>query len=107
MTGRLLPHQRSTDDSRDIIAAAVQGLRRLWNKGYAYHKASLMLLNLSPKANYASSKPHKPMKRQSVASAADGNDRHELDKRMVQLGMPRKGNAYALHSERCTPRYTT
>lgn len=31
--------ERPTNDSRDIIAAAVQGLRRLWRKGYAYHKA--------------------------------------------------------------------
>ena len=43
--------EKPTDDSRDIIAAAIQGLRRLWRKGYAYYKAGLMLLDLSPKAN--------------------------------------------------------
>ncbi|QHD49830.1 hypothetical protein [Vreelandella aquamarina] len=43
--------ERPTDDSCEIIAAAVQGLRRLWRKVYAYHKVGLMLLDLSPKAN--------------------------------------------------------
>ncbi|MGS2744114.1 hypothetical protein ACU6TU_11075 [Halomonas sp. LS-001] len=29
----------------------MQGLRHLWRKGYHYHKADVMLLDLSPKAN--------------------------------------------------------
>lgn len=43
--------ERPTDDSRDIVKAAIQGLRRLWRRGVAYHKAGVMLLDLSPKAN--------------------------------------------------------
>ncbi|MGY2461571.1 DinB/UmuC family translesion DNA polymerase [Vreelandella sulfidaeris] len=63
---------RRTDDSHDIIASAVQGLRRLWRKGYAYHKAGLMLLDLSPKANWqlTSLKLRKPTKRLSEANAS-------------------------------------
>lgn len=40
---------RPTDDSRELVAASTQGLRKLWRKGYSYHKAGLMLLDLSPK----------------------------------------------------------
>ncbi|MGY4877840.1 Y-family DNA polymerase [Vreelandella aquamarina] len=40
-----------TDDSRVLVRAAIQGLRQIWRKGYAYHKAGVMLLDLLPKAN--------------------------------------------------------
>jgi len=104
--------ERPTDDSRDIIAAAVQGLRRLWRKGYAYHKAGLMLLDLSPKSNRQLTLTETPQtdeeaKRSERLMATMDKLNRELGKGTVQLGLPRKGNAWSLRSERRTPRYTT
>lgn len=104
--------ERPTDDSRDIIAAAIQGLRRLWRKGYAYHKAGLMLLDLSPKANRQLTLTETPQtdeeaKRSERLMATMDKLNRELGKGTVQLGLPRKGNAWSLRSERRTPRYTT
>ncbi|MCE7520412.1 Y-family DNA polymerase [Halomonas titanicae] len=104
--------ERPTDDSRDIIAAAIQGLRRLWRKGYAYHKAGLMLLDLSPKANRQLTLTESPQtdeeaKRSERLMATMDKLNRELGKGAVQLGLPRKGNAWSLRSERRTPRYTT
>lgn len=104
--------ERSTDDSRDIIAAAVQGLRRLWRKGYAYHKEGLTLLDLSPKANRQLTLTETPQtdeeaKRSERLMATMDKLNRELGKGTVQLGLPRKGNAWSLRSERRTPRYTT
>lgn len=103
---------RPTDDSREIIAAAVQGLRRLWRKGYAYHKVGLMLLDLSPKANRQLTLTETPQtdeeaKRSERLMATMDKLNRELGKGTVQLGLPRKGNAWSLRSERRTPRYTT
>lgn len=103
--------ERPTDDSREIIAAAVQGLRRLWRKGYAYHKAGLMLLDLSPKANrqltLETPQTDEAAKRSERLMTTMDKLNRELGKGTVQLGLPRKGNAWALRSERRTPRYTT
>ena len=104
--------ERPTDDSRDIIAAAVQGLRRLWRKGYAYHKAGLMLLDLSPRANRQLTLTETPQtdeeaKRSERLMATMDKLNRELGKGTVQLGLPSKDNAWSLRSERRTPRYTT
>lgn len=104
--------ERPTDDSRDIITAAVKGLRNLWRKGYAYHKAGLMLLDLSPKANRQLTLTEPPQtdeeaKRSERLMATMDKLNRELGRGSVQLGLPRKGNSWALRSERRTPRYTT
>ncbi|SNY97914.1 Y-family DNA polymerase [Halomonas sp. hl-4] len=104
--------ERPTDDSREITAAAVQGLRRLWRKGYAYQKAGLMLLDLSPKANRQLTLGETPQteadaqRSERLMATVDKLNR-ELGRGTIQMGLPRKGNAWALRSERRTPRYTT
>lgn len=104
--------ERPTDDSRDIIAAAVQGLRRLWRKGYAYHKVGLMLLDISPKANRQLTLTETPQteadaqRSERLMATVDKLNR-ELGRGTIQMGLPRKGNAWSLRSERRTPRYTT
>ncbi|QPL44920.1 Y-family DNA polymerase [Halomonas sp. A40-4] len=104
--------ERPTDDNREITAAAVQGLRRLWRKGYAYQKAGLMLLDLSPKANRQLTLAETPQteadaeRSERLMTTVDKLNR-ELGRGTIQMGLPRKGNAWALRSERRTPRYTT
>ncbi|WP_417422017.1 DUF4113 domain-containing protein [Halomonas sp.] len=104
--------ERNTDDSRKIIAAAIQGLRHLWRKGYAHHKVGLMLLDLSHKANRQLTLTETPQtdekaKRSERLMTMMDKLNCELGKGSVQLGLPRKGNAWSLRSERRTPRYTT
>jgi DNA polymerase V len=104
--------ERPTDDSRDLIHAAVQGLRKLWRKGYAYHKAAVMLLDLSPKANRQLTLTETPQteteaKRSERLMATVDRINRELGRGTIQLGLPRAGNAWALRSEHRTPRYTT
>ncbi|MGA4495369.1 Y-family DNA polymerase [Vreelandella venusta] len=104
--------ERPTDDSRELVAAAIQGLRKLWRKGYGYHKAGLMLLDLSPKANRQLSLAETPQteadaqRSERMMATVDKLNR-ELGRGTVQLGLSRQGNAWTLRSERRTPRYTT
>nr|WP_241254369.1 Y-family DNA polymerase [Halomonas sp. KRD171] len=103
---------RPTDDSRELVAASTQGLRKLWRKGYSYHKAGLMLLDLSPKANRQLSLAETPQteadaqRSERLMVTVDKLNR-ELGRGTVQLGLSRQGNAWTLRSERRTPRYTT
>ena len=104
--------ERPTDDSRDLIHAAVGGLRQLWRKGYAYHKVGVMLLDLSPKANRQLTLSETPQteaeakRNQQLMATVDQLNR-ELGRGTIQLGLPRAGNAWGLRSEHRTPRYTT
>ncbi|WP_417788419.1 Y-family DNA polymerase [Stutzerimonas xanthomarina] len=103
---------RPTDDSRELIHATIQGLRQLWRKGYAYHKAGVMLLDLSPKANRQLTLTETPQteeeaKRSERLMATVDKLNRELGRGTIQLGLPRTGNAWALRSEHRTPRYTT
>ncbi|WP_193085254.1 Y-family DNA polymerase [Halomonas sp. 3F2F] len=104
--------ERPTDDSRELIHAATQGLRQLWRKGYAYHKAGVMLLDLSPKANRQLTLTETPQteeeaKRSERLMATVDKLNRELGRGTIQLGLPRTGNAWTLRSEHRTPRYTT
>lgn len=103
---------RPTDDSRELVAASTQGLRKLWRKGYSYHKAGVMLLDLFPKANRQLTLAETPQteadaqRSERLMATVDKLNR-ELGRGAVQLGLPRKGNAWTLRSERRTQRYTT
>ena len=103
---------RPTDDSRELIHAAIQGLRQLWRKGYAYHKAGVMLLDLSPKASRQLTLTETPQteveaKRSERLMATVDKLNRELGRGTIQLGLPRAGNAWTLRAEYHTPRYTT
>lgn len=104
--------ERPTDDSRELVAAAINGLRRLWRKGYGYHKAGLMLLDLAPKANRQLTLMETPQtaeqeKRNERLMATMDKLNSELGKGTVQLGISKQDSAWKLRSERRTPRYTT
>ena len=104
--------ERPTDDSRALIQAAIQGLRQLWRKGYAFHKVGVMLLDLSPKANRQLTLTETPQteadatRSERLMATVDKLNR-ELGRGTIQLGLPRAGNAWTLRAEHRTPRYTT
>ncbi|MGP9632083.1 DinB/UmuC family translesion DNA polymerase [Halomonas sp. AOP43-A1-21] len=104
--------ERQTDDSRELIHGAIQGLRQLWRKGYAYHKAGVMHLDLSHKANRQLTLTETPQteanaKRSERLMATVDKLNRDLGRGTIQLGLPRAGNAWALRFEHRTPRYTT
>ncbi|MFO7908739.1 MAG: DUF4113 domain-containing protein, partial [Halomonas sp.] len=103
---------RPSDDTRDLVAATMQGLGNLWRNGYHYHKAGVMLLDLSPKAHRQLSLTETPQteadaRRSERLMATMDQLNRELGKGTVQLGLPRQNNAWTLRSEHRTPRYTT
>ncbi|MCW4153666.1 Y-family DNA polymerase [Halomonas sp. 18H] len=104
--------ERPTDDSRELVAAAIEGLRKLWRKGFGYHKVGVMLLDLSPKSNRQLTLNETPQteaeaKRSEQLMATVDKLNRELGRGTIQLGVPRQHNAWTLRSERRTPRYTT
>lgn len=103
---------RPSNDSRELIAAAMQGLKRLWRQGYHYHKAGVMLLDLSPQANRQltlteTPQSHADAQRSERLMATLDTLNRELGKGTVQLGLSRRHNAWTLRAEQRTPRYTT
>ena len=46
-----VPLPVASSDTRALTQWALRALRRIYRPGYGYHKAGVMLLNLSPKAN--------------------------------------------------------
>ena len=108
----VVPLQRPTDDSRELIGAAVQGLRQLWRSGIQYHKAGVMLLDLSPRGTRQlrlteSVQTAEDAKRRERLMATMDTLNRELGKGTVQLGLPRQHNDWRLRSAYRTPRYTT
>jgi DNA polymerase V len=49
--GLTIPLPEATDDTARLIRAAHWGLKRIYKPGYAYQKAGIALLDLSPKAH--------------------------------------------------------
>jgi DNA polymerase V len=91
-----------TDDSRVIVQAATHGLQAIFAKGYRYQKAGVMLLDLTADANRQLSLDDTPQteahrqRSQRLMATVDKLNR-ELGRDTVRLGLPRQGNAWALH----------
>jgi DNA polymerase V len=104
--------ERFTDDCRELVAATIQGLIKLYRKGFGYHKVGGMLLDLSPKMNRQLTLTETPQteaeaKRSEQLMATVDKLNRELGRGTVQLGLPRKGSAWSLRSVHRAPHYTT
>jgi DNA polymerase V len=101
-----------SDDSRELIHAALSGLARIARPGYHYHKAGVLLLDLGERAHRQLTlydTPDSEVARERgerlMAVLDQLNRAHGRD--TLRLGLPRTGNAWSLRCERRTPRYTT
>jgi len=108
----VVPLSRPSDDSRELIAAAMQGLTHIWREGCHYHKAGVMLLDLSTKTNRQLTLVETPQteadaRRSERLMATMDQLNREMGKGTVQLGLSRQNSAWVLRSEHRTPRYTT
>lgn len=105
-----LPHP--TDDSRELIKAAMAGLERIFKKGIWYQKCGIMLMDLCDHDNEQLGLLAEPIsdekraRNEKLMATLDKLNR-EHGKNTVRIGMPRKQNAWELRCEHRTPRYTT
>lgn len=105
-----LPHP--TDDSRELIKAAMAGLERIFKKDIWYQKCGIMLMDLCDHDNEQLGLLAEPIsdekraRNEKLMATLDKLNR-EHGKNTVRLGMPRKQNAWELRCEHRTPRYTT
>jgi DNA polymerase V len=105
--GMTIPLTEATNDSRRLIAAALYGLKRIYQPGYLYKKAGVMLMNLSPAAvrqaslfREADQRSDKVMKAMDALNAAQGRNTIYLASAGIQH------NWTALFENK-TPCYTT
>ena len=101
-----------TDDSRQILAAAQQALEAIYQPGYRFMKAGVMLLDLvdanREQLSLLDSPDHAADRERSkrLMSTLD-----ELNQKMgrgtVRLGVPRQNAAWHLRCAHRTPRWTT
>ncbi|MCD1588160.1 Y-family DNA polymerase [Halomonas sp. IOP_14] len=105
-----LPHP--TDDSRELVKAAMAGLERIFKEGIRYQKCGMMLLDLCDHNNEQLGLLAEPIsdekraRNERLMATMDKLNR-EHGKNTVRLGMPRTVNAWELRCEHRTPRYTT
>ena len=96
-----------TADSRVIVAAAVRIFERLWREVFAYRKAGVMLLDLSPAGDTVGSLfQDGPLENGRLMQAMDRiNGR--FGRGSIALGLTARDAAWRMRQERLSPRYTT
>ena len=96
-----------TDDSRVIVAAALRIFERLWREGFAYRKAGVMLLDLSPAGDAVGSLfDDGPLENRRLMQAVDRiNGR--FGRGSIGLGLTARTAEWRMRQERLSPRYTT
>lgn len=105
-----LPHP--TDDSRELVRAAIAGLERIFKEGIWYQKCGVMLMDLCDHDHEQLGLLAEPMsdekreRNERLMATLDKLNR-EHGKNTVRLGMPRKINSWELRCGHRTPRYTT
>lgn len=109
--GMTIPLRRPTADTQLLVAAACEGMRRIYEPGFQLAKAGVMLLDLGASTFLQGELDlDEPIGKDmsGLMSAIDGlNSRY--GKRTVfvgSAGMP-KGHQWAMRQERRTPQYTT
>ena len=96
-----------TDDSRVIVAAALRIFERLWREGFAYRKAGVILLDLSPAGDAVGSLfDDGPLENSRLMQALDRiNGR--FGRGSIGLGLTARTAEWRMRQERLSPRYTT
>tara|TARA_R110002012_G_scaffold62590_1_gene164627 strand:- start:8809 stop:10083 length:1275 start_codon:yes stop_codon:yes gene_type:complete len=108
----VVPLPRPTDDSRELVRAAIAGMERIFKEGIWYQKCGVMLMDLCDHDNEQLGLLAEPLsdekreRNEKLMATLDKLNR-EHGKNTVRLGMPRKINAWELRCEHRSPRYTT
>ena len=97
-----------TDDTRLIIAAAREGISRLYRDGFSYAKAQVLLLDLCRRDEYTPDlfAPEQPVKTERLMNALDAiNSR--WGRGTLQPGRIAKQTEWGMRRELLSPAYTT
>ncbi|CAN7636530.1 Y-family DNA polymerase [Acidovorax sp. LjRoot129] len=109
--GMVVPLRRPTADTQLLVAAACEGMRRIYEPGFQLAKAGVMLLDLGPSTLHQGELDlEEPTGKDmsGLMSAIDGiNSRY--GKRTVFVGSAgmAEEHQWAMRQERRTPQYTT
>ncbi|WP_233556478.1 DUF4113 domain-containing protein [Noviherbaspirillum sedimenti] len=108
--GVVMPLAEATSDTRWLTAAALAGLKRIYRPGYAYKKAGVMLLELSP-AGIRQASLFDPEGKGAVQSAAVMRAVDTLNRaygrNTVMVGAAGMQRRWSMRSENRSPRFTT
>lgn len=97
-----------TDDTRLIIAAAHEGIGRLYREGFSYAKAQVLLLDLCRRDEYTQDlfAPEQPVRTERLMSTLDAiNSR--WGRGTLQPGRISKATEWAMRRDMLSPAYTT
>jgi len=97
-----------TDDTRLIIAAAREGISRLYRDGFSYAKAQVLLLGLCGRDEYTPDlfAPGQPVKTEQLMSAVDAINTR-WGRGTLQPGRLAKTAEWGMRRELLSPSYTT
>lgn len=97
-----------TDDTRLIIAAAREGISRLYRDGFSYAKAQVLLLGLCGRDEYTPDlfAPGQPVKTEQLMSALDAINTR-WGRGTLQPGRLAKTAEWGMRRELLSPSYTT
>jgi DNA polymerase V len=97
-----------TDDTRLIIAAAREGISRLYRDGFSYAKAQVLLLDLCRRDEYTQDlfAPEQPVKTERLMSTMDAIN-NRWGRGTLQPGRLAKTAEWTMRRELLSPSYTT
>lgn len=107
--GVVVPLTDVSDDTRDLTAAALTGLRHIFRSGYAYKKCGVMLMELSAKVQRQETLfDNAPSRDRATKTMAvmDAINR-EWGRGTLRSGAAGMSQRWAMRSEKRSPRYTT
>ncbi len=104
--GITLPLPESTDDTLRLTRAALWGLRRIFRPGFAYQKAGIMLMNLSPAAQAQLSLLTPTKDRTPLMAVMDRINAH-WGRGTLRSAAEGLTHTWAMKRERVSPGYTT
>lgn len=96
-----------TADSRLIIEAALRIYRQLWRDGFAYRKAGVLLLDLSPETHAMPGLFDLHSAAPSPLMQAMDRLNRRFGRGAVGLGLSRNSSGWQMRQENLSPRYTT
>jgi len=97
-----------TDDTRLIIAAAREGISRLYRDGFSYAKAQVLLLDLCRRDEYTQDlfAPEHPVKTERLMNTLDAIN-NRWGRGTLQPGRIAKKSEWTMRRELLSPSYTT
>jgi len=105
-----VPFVHPTSDTRDLVNAAIRGLKRIFKGGYAYKKACVMLVELKPEGTAHQgdlfAAPVKPIQSAKLMQAMDTLNAR-FGRGTVRVAAEGIEQDWKMKRGRMSPRYTT